>query len=166
MDKLKKTIELIESHQNTLGIYVVDPCVNLTVKEMFDVLISEIERLRGAIIKTVQDAEVREEKLDKETERVRKEAEAAIETLKGENEKLAFENDRLRKEKDDLVLVNKGQKALTGAQFSCMEKLEKEKEWLIRQYLYQIGYGAAKTEKEARERFEEIMQQALKESGR
>ena len=31
----------------------------------------EIERLRGAIIKTVQDAEVREEKLDKEIERLR-----------------------------------------------------------------------------------------------
>ena len=30
----------------------------------------EIERLRGAIIKTVQDAEVREEKLDKEIERL------------------------------------------------------------------------------------------------
>ncbi len=66
-----------------------------------------------------------------EIERVRKEAEAAIETLKGENEKLAFENDRLRKEKDDLVLANKGRKALSEAQFSCMEKLEKEKEWLI-----------------------------------
>ncbi|KKL47668.1 hypothetical protein LCGC14_2333270 [marine sediment metagenome] len=78
MDKLKKTIELIESHQNTLGIYVVDPCVNLTVKEMFDVLISEIERLRGAIIKTVQDAEVREEKLDKEIEQLRKEKEWLI----------------------------------------------------------------------------------------
>ena len=46
MDKLKKTIELIESHQNTLDHYVVDPGVNLTVKEMFDVLIIEIERLR------------------------------------------------------------------------------------------------------------------------
>jgi len=46
MDKLKKTIELIESHQNPLDHYVVDPGVNLTVKEMFDVLIIEIEQLR------------------------------------------------------------------------------------------------------------------------
>ena len=99
MDKLKKTIELIGSHQNVLSHYVVDPGVNLTTQEMFDVLIKEIEqykhtlthdtkeiklltaeidqkdeeieRLRGAIIKTVQDAEVREEKLDKEIERLR-----------------------------------------------------------------------------------------------
>ena len=46
MDKLKKTIELIGSHQTTLDHYVVDPGVKLTVKEMFDVLISEIEQLR------------------------------------------------------------------------------------------------------------------------
>ncbi len=106
MDKLKKTIELIGSHQDVLSHYVVGPGVNLTVKEMFDVLIKEIEqykhtlthdtkeiklltaeidqkdeeieRLRGAIIKTVQDAEVREEKLDKEIERLRKEKEWLI----------------------------------------------------------------------------------------
>ena len=44
-----------------------------------------------------------------------------------------------------------------------VKRLEKEMEWLMRQHLYQIGYGVAKTEKEAKERFEEIMQQALKE---
>ncbi len=49
MDKLKKTIELIESHQNPLDHYVVDPGVNLTVKEMFDVLMTEIERLKEII---------------------------------------------------------------------------------------------------------------------
>ena len=46
MDKLKKTIELIGSHQNVLNHYVVDPGVNLTTREMFDVLIKEIERLK------------------------------------------------------------------------------------------------------------------------
>ena len=57
MDKLKKTIELIGSHQNVLSHYVVDPGVNLTTQEMFDVLIKEIERLtdlnkaKGALIK-------------------------------------------------------------------------------------------------------------------
>ena len=49
MDKLKKTIELIGSHQNVLSHYVVDPGVNLTTQEMFDVLIKEIERLRETL---------------------------------------------------------------------------------------------------------------------
>ena len=62
-----------------------------------------------------------------------------------------------------LEVINRMRKRREDAQ-NKIERLQKEKEWLIRQYLYQIGYGAAKTEKEARERFEEIMQQALKDN--
>ena len=46
MDKLKKTIELIESYQNILDHYVVDPGVKLTVREMFETLLAEIEQLK------------------------------------------------------------------------------------------------------------------------
>ena len=78
------------------------------------------------------------------------------------------ENERLKKEKDDLVLANKGRKALTGAQFSCMEKLEKEKEWLLNKcaknecYIHNL-WAPGKSEKEYKTILTDSMQQALKE---
>ncbi len=63
------------------------------------------------------------------------------------------EIERLKKENNDLILANKGRKALTGAQFSCMEKLEKERKWLLDNMVY---------EKEDKQWVENRMQQALK----
>ncbi len=74
------------------------------------------------------------------------------------------EIERLRKENNDLILANKGRKALTGAQFSCMKKLEKEKEWLLKSYVdnlliqsSNVGYMKLRTD------LIDDMQQALKE---
>ena len=78
------------------------------------------------------------------------------------------EIERLKKEKDDLVLANKGRKALTGAQFSCMEKLEKEKEWLLNKcaknecYIHNL-WAPGKSEKEYKTILTDSMQQALKD---
>ena len=97
-------------------------------------------------------------KLLKENRKLR---DKEIERLKDENAVLSGEcirdtkeTERLKKENNDLILANKGRKALTGAQFSCMEKLEKEKEWLLDNMIY---------EKDDRQWIENKMQQALKE---
>ncbi len=80
---------------------------------------------------------------------------------------LISEIERLRKEKDDLVLANKGRKALSEAQFRCMEKLEKEKEWLVWENAKQLPGFAPWRNNEEREELKktvvEKMQQALKE---
>ena len=77
------------------------------------------------------------------------------------------DTERLKKEKDDLVLANKGRKALSEAQFSCMEKLEKEKEWLVWENAKQLPGFAPWRNNEEREELKKTvidkMQQALKE---
>jgi len=70
---------------------------------------------------------------------------------------------QLKKEKDDLVLANKGRKALTGAQFSCMKKLEKEKEWLIETWATEIADEQDSKIEGIKVYIERDMQQALKE---
>ncbi len=94
----------------------------------------------------IEESKEKKEMIEKE---IREEKDKEIERLKDENAVLSDEciRDtkeiaRLKKKNNDLVLANKGRKALAGAQFSCMERLEKEKErlkkekeWLITQLL-------------------------------
>ena len=73
------------------------------------------------------------------------------------------EIERLKKENNDLVLANKGRKALSEAQFSCMEKLEREKEWLINTWVEDVSDGDGILSKDTlREGLIKDMQQALK----
>ncbi len=106
----------------------------------------------------IKESKEKKEMIEKE---IREEKDKEIERLKDENAVLSDECirdtkeiERLKKENNDLILANKGRKALTGAQFSCMEKLEKEKEWLLDNMIY---------EKDDRQWVENRMQQALKE---
>ena len=74
------------------------------------------------------------------------------------------EIERLKAEKDDLILVNKGRKALIGAQFKCMEKVEKEKGFwkaTLHTVLEENESGDG-VENEMYE-YERALQQALKE---
>lgn len=63
--------------------------------------------------------------------------------------------ERLGKENNDLILANKGRGALTKAQFKVMERLEKEKEWLVQELSYRTARDRLAVDKE--------MHQALKE---
>ena len=90
----------------------------------------------------------------------------AVFKLLKENRKLRDKKiERLKKENNDLILANKGRKALTGAQFSCMEKLEKEKEWLITQLCKDWDQDAGTEKEDLRGFVIKEMQQALKRGG-
>ena len=164
---------------------------NITLDEA----IREIKKLRQSLVGAVQNAECREEKLEQEIERLREKVkrekqfkskifEQSLDKSKEivrVKKDLGYETDqslwkgkeieRLKKEKDDLVLANKGRKALTGAQFSCMEKLEKEKEWLLNKcaknecYIHNL-WAPGKSEKEYKTILTDSMQQEEKEDTR
>ena len=83
MDKLKKTIELVGSHQNVLSHYVIDPGVNLTTQEMFDVLIKEIEQYKHTLTHNTKEIKLLTAEIDSKDEK--------IERLEKEKEWLAEE---------------------------------------------------------------------------
>ncbi len=184
MLQLKKWHKLRHKNKHAKGdseVVKLEGFKNITLDEA----IREIKKLRQSLVGAVQNAECREEKLEQEIERLREKVkrekqfkskifEQSLDKSKEivrVKKDLGYETDqslwkgkeieRLKKEKDDLVLANKGRKALTGAQFRCMEKLEKENEWLVNTWVEDVSDGDGILSKDTlREGLIKDMQQA------